>query len=160
MTLRGKILLTILLAVAFSWLTGCAGEHYVYVPAPSGGLTDAAFLRRTYDIYNDAYFQNKLTSAITVNLLEPDSTGNMASTFCDTDGSCVIQFNLKYTLAPRIGKQTLLHEQCHVKTWMQDMDAQGEQIEHGKNWRACMLNLDMQGAFREILIDGYAETMP
>jgi SprT-like family len=159
MTLRGKILVTILLAVLFSWLVGCQKEHNVYVPSPTSGLTDAAFLRQAYDIYNDGYFQNKLTKNIEIDMSEPDPT-NMASTMCDVDGSCVIHFNLKYVLAARYGKLTLQHEMCHVKTWMQDMDDKGKQIDHGKAWGACMLNLDAQGAFRELLIDRYAEQMP
>jgi hypothetical protein len=158
LSLREKVFITVLLAVVFSWLQGCSREHYVGVPAVSYGVTDAAYLQHAYQAYNEGYFQNKLTQTPVIDMDEPNDS-NMASTMCDESGNCIIHFNPKYVAAPRIGDQTLLHEMCHEKTWMQDMDSLGMQIDHGKKWRGCMLNLDMQGAFREIIIDGYAEQM-
>jgi hypothetical protein len=159
MKTREKIVIAILLGVLASWLFSCTREHYVSVPQPANGTVDVEYLQRTYAAYNNGYFQNKLTDTPKIDLLEPDPT-NMASTYCDPDGGCVIHLNTKYVAAPRVGDQTLLHEMCHIKTWMQDMDDKGLQVDHGKHWRTCMLNLDTQGAFREIIIDGYAETMP
>lgn len=156
MVTRDKILLTILLAVVFFWIFGCGG--HVSVPAPSNGTVDAAYLQHAYTAYNDEYFQNKLTKTAVIDMDEPNNA-NMASTMCG-DGGCIIHFNPKYVVAPRTGDEVLLHEMCHEKTWMQDMDSLGMQIDHGKHWRSCMLNLDTQGAFRELLIDDYAETMP
>lgn len=159
LTTREKFLLVILAAVLCSWLFGCKREHYVSVPSPANGTTDVAHLQQAYAVYNEGYFQNKLTKTPVIDMLETDD-GNMASTLCDVDRSCIIHFNLKFVLAPRVGDQTLLHEMCHVQTWMQDMDRNGDQVDHGRHWRSCMLNLDAQGAFREILIDDYTETMP
>jgi hypothetical protein len=158
LSLREKVLLTILLAVTWSWLSGCRSkEHWVSIPSPADGTTDAAYLKHIYADYNEGYFQNKLTRNVVIDMLEPDQ-GNMASTYCEPDGSCVIHFNPKYTAAPRIADQTMLHEQCHVKTWMLDMKL-GQQDDHGRLWRACMINLDTQGAFRELIIDNYSEQM-
>jgi hypothetical protein len=159
MKTREKIVIAILLGVLASWLFSCTREHYVAVPSPANGTVDAEYLKRTYAAYNDGYFQNKLTQTPQIDMLEPDKT-NMASTTCEPDGGCVIHFNPAFVAAQRVADQTMLHEQCHIKTWMQDMDDKGKQVDHGKHWRACMFNLDTQGAFREILIDGYAETMP
>lgn len=168
LTTREKVLLTILLAVIASWLFGCCRpaikEHYVEVPAPVSGdrLPDAAFFEKSYAIYNEAYFDNKLPKVITItiDLLEPNDKF-MASTMCDDIGvNCKMHFNLKYVSADRIAKITLKHEMCHVKTWMRDMDSLGVQNDHGRVWRACMLQLDMQGAFRQDIIDNYVEDMP
>jgi hypothetical protein len=166
LTTREKVLLTILLAVIASWLSGCCRpapklEHYVAVPAPTSGdgLPDAAFFQKTYAIYNDAYFQNRLPKIIVIDLLEPNDKF-MASTMCDDIGvNCKMHFNLKYVSADRIAKITLKHEMCHVKTWMRDMDFLGVQNDHGPIWRSCMLQLDMQGAFRQDIIDGYRGDM-
>jgi hypothetical protein len=54
-----------------------------------------------------------------------------------------------------------------MKTWDEDMDklmrcrlfsgclGPDDFTKHGKHWRACMVDLDDQGAFRNILIDFY-----
>jgi hypothetical protein len=172
LTTREKVLITILLAVIASWLFGCGKgpehstrhnpcflEHFVTIPAPTNAdrLPDAAYFQSAYAVYNDAYFQNKLPKVITIDLLEPNNEF-MASTMCDVAGTvCTIHFNMKYVSADRVAKLTLKHEMCHVKTWMKDMDSLGVQNDHGRVWRACMLQLDMQGAFRQDIIDGYAE---
>jgi hypothetical protein len=158
-TTREKVLITILLAVIASWLFGCcrSRDHYVEIPFPATAdrLPDAAYFQKAYAIYNDAYFDNKLPKAITIDLLETNDE-YMASTMCDDTGTvCTIHFNLKYVSAERVAKITMKHEMCHVKTWMKDMDSLGVQNDHGKIWRSCMLQLDMQGAFRQDIIDGY-----
>jgi hypothetical protein len=154
LTVREKVLLTILLAVIASWLFGCTHR----APALSGNLTDVAYLHQLYDGGNEQYFQGQLPEA-SIDMDEPDESGNMASTYCNDLGTvCNIHFNLRYVGARRVAELVMLHEQCHVKTWMKDMDTMGRQVEHGRRWRACMLGLDAEGGFREILIDGFQET--
>ncbi len=105
----------------------------------------------------EGLFQNKLPKDSEINLFEET---DMASTMCQDDGTgCVVKFNLKYVLARRVAEFTMLHEQCHIKIWNKELDSSGQQVEHGKVWRTCMLQLDATGAFREILIDGYSEGM-
>jgi hypothetical protein len=168
---RTKILLAITLATIVWVLLGCGGEpppsasviivekppveHVVQSPQSANGQTDLSYLIRLYETYNEGYFQNKLPKNTVIDIAEEK---NMASAFCKNDNvTCIIQFNLKYTLAPRTADEAMLHEMCHVKSWGKDLDSLGVQIEHGLTWRACMLQLDMQGAFREIIIDKYQE---
>ena len=163
LTTREKVLITILLAVIASWLFGCCRyqERFVRVgsPATESGLPDAAYFQKAYAAYNEGYFHNRLPQVINIDTLEPNDKF-MASTMCDDTGRvCDMHFNLKYVAATRVADITLKHEMCHVAKWMKDMDSLGVQVDHGKNWRSCMLQLDMQGAFRQDLIDGYWEDM-
>jgi hypothetical protein len=169
MKTRTKILLTIALAVVVWALFGCEGgpsipakpqEHFVALPSPTEfGVTDLPYLRNLYATYNEAYFRNRLPKGddIDIDLAEPKF---MASTMCNDDGTqCNIKFNEKFTGAPRVADFTMLHEMCHVKTWGKDLNSKGEQADHGRVWRSCMLQLDAEGAFREIIIDNYTEDM-
>ena len=162
LTTREKILITVLLGALCSWLFGCGNqEHYVSIPSPANGITDAAYLERLYPIYNEAYFQNRLTKTPVIDMFE-ESPDNMADTMCQgvlsTGGTdCMIHFSDKFTLAPRVADFTLLHEMCHIKMWRKDVDSLGQQIEHGRSWRGCMVQLDTEGAFRQILIDNYVK---
>ena|SRR5208337_305062 len=160
MKTRDKILLAIVLAFLVSWLFGC-GKQDCPVSAPSSttGETDTAYLERVYRTYNDGYFQNRLTQTPKIDM---DESQNMATTICKEDGSCFMHFNFHYVAAPRVARYVMLHEMCHIKTWDKDMQKIGgnwEQVDHGKVWRSCMLQLDAEGAFREILIDNYEEGM-
>jgi len=168
LTTREKILLTILLGALCSWLFGCGkskqieskNEPCVSVPSSTKGTTDVPFLLKKYAIYNDAYFQNKLKTPM-IDMFE-ENPANMADTMCEgflpSGGvGCKMHFSSTFTLAPRVADLTLLHEMCHIKMWMKDMDSFGQQVEHGTNWRACMVQLDTEGAFRQILIDNYTE---
>lgn len=165
MKTRTKIFLAVGLAILAAWLLGCQGpsrEHYVSTPSITGDEVNVAYLEKTYASYNDGYFQNKLTKTPKIDFQEP-TKNYMATTMCHDDGSCSIHFNLKYTIAPRNASVTLLHEMCHIETWETDVvkfAGETEQADHGKVWRACMLRLDAEGAFREIIIDNYAEEMP
>lgn len=156
MTRRTKILLTLLLAVlAFNLVR----ERFVRILSATsvGGDVDVQYLTNLYAVYNESYFGNKLTKTPKIDMNE---TKFMASTMCN-DGmtDCVIHFNPKYILAPRVSDFTMLHEQCHIKTWETDVKTSGEQADHGRVWRSCMLQLDAEGAFREIIIDHFQEDM-
>lgn len=163
MRTRTKILLVIALAVFVSsglcvesiWMRGTS-ESPVFQNvtfAPTVAVTEA-YLKKLYAIDNETFFQNKLLKNPSIDLLEEH---DMASTMCHENGSCELKFNLRYVAAPRVAMFTMLHEQCHIKTWGKDLDTLGQEIAHGKLWRSCMLQLDMQGAFREIIIDNYSE---
>jgi SprT-like family len=105
-----------------------------------------------YDEYNDLYFAKKLPSDVVIDYSE---TGPfMATTAQMPDGRFHIALNEKYTSAPRVAHLIIQHEQCHIKTWGEQKNS-----EHGKLWRACMLTLDAEGAFRAELIDGYRENL-
>lgn len=162
MTNLTKSLLVLLFVVlAFDFViereevrTGPPQEHFIRIPSTTSasGDVDTLYLNRLYATFNESYFGNKLTKTPKIDMNE---TEFMASTLCNNGTTdCVIHFNPKYILAPRAAALTMLHEQCHVKTWETT-----EQGDHGRKWRSCMLQLDAEGAFREIIIDNYRENM-
>jgi SprT-like family protein len=167
MRTRDKVLLTILLAALCWFLFGCektqpcaylGREHFVTAPLSESSETDLPYLRHLYKTYNEDYFHNHLQKDTKIDM---DEEKYMATTDCKSWGvGCRISFNLKYTRAHRVADFTMLHEMCHMKAWMKEMDGFGQQVEHGKVWRGCMLQLDAEGAFREIIIDNYREDMP
>ena len=137
---------------------GCGGlssapSTPVTPPPPKSNVT-VSYLEKLYAVNNEAYFQNKLPKVITIELSEER---DMATTFCNGSGNCIIKFNLRYTAAERVADFTILHEMCHVKVWGKEEDDLGQEVAHGRLWRSCMLQLDQAGAFREIIIDGYRE---
>jgi hypothetical protein len=118
-------------------------------PNPEAALT-VTQLQQTYAAFNEEYFNNSLPKDAVVDYGERDNHF-MATTQTLPDGRFHIAMNKDYVGGARHARLTLLHEQCHIKTW------QREVVEHGRLWRSCMLQLDMAGAFREQLIDGYRE---
>lgn len=161
MRLRTKILLTVVLAVVVWMILGCCKgpEHFVPVPSATNGI-NTAYLERLYQTYNEGYFHNRLAKTPVINVDEHDPN-YMATTICDEE-KCKIQFNTVFITGARVAEFTMLHEMCHVKTWKQEVQEIGGkvvQIDHGKVWRSCMLTLDAEGAFREIIIDNYKEDM-
>lgn len=160
--LRDRIVITIILAVICSALFGCSessdpipahpGDRFVAQPI-GGDETTVEYLQDSYRIYNEEYFHNKLTKTPTIRIAT--NIVAMADTVCDF-GSCTMRFNIRYAAAPRMASLDLLHEMCHIKVWGQEGTGQDS---HDRVWRSCMLSLDMQGAFRELLIDRYQEDM-
>lgn len=103
-----------------------------------------------YQEYNQEFFGNKLPQNTIVDFSESD--GAMARTTLYHSGRYHIGLNLKYSSANRTARLMILHEMCHIKNFV-ELYKNGE--DHGPHWRACMLALEMQGANRVILIDGY-----
>lgn len=161
MTTLQKVLLTILLAVAVVLLLGSGPhwrEHLVEIEPPhtADGTTDTEFLQRIFRIYNHEYFHDRLNTP----RFETNEEQMMATTHCYDGGvDCTLNFNLFFLRSPRHAQLAMLHEQCHMKTWEDDQNvlitSADALTRHGKSWRRCMLDLDNQGAFREILIDYY-----
>lgn len=164
-----KIALTVVLAVMVWLAFGCSQPSEKFfqhaIPATANGETDAAYLQHMYAIFNDQYFHNRLTQTPVINT---ELTGDdMAETVCNNnDGTaCKMSFNLHFTASPRVAEGVMLHEMCHVKVWPSHIyvgdfpPASGSEFYHDRVWRACMLSLDTQGAFRVINIDYYQEKM-
>lgn len=161
MTTLQKVLLTILLAVAAVLLLGNGPhwrEHLVEVDSPNNptGDTDIDYLQRAFVAYNHEYFHDRLIMPT----FDLDEEKEAATTHCEDGGiNCRVKFNLKYTAAPRFANLALQHEMCHIKTWDDDQTAlilgPDALTRHAKHWRGCMLDLDNQGAFRNVLIDFY-----
>jgi hypothetical protein len=162
MTTSQKVLLTILLAVAAVLLLGNGPrwrEHLLEIEPPRSAdhTTDIEFLQRAFRVYNHEYFQDRLNTPA----FNTDEEQMQATTHCYDGGvNCTLSFNLFYLRSSRNAEIAVLHEQCHMKTWDDDqngfiLSADAVSRHHAKKWRACMIDLDNQGAFRNILIDFY-----
>ncbi len=106
---------------------------------PSGDNMSIAEMHDFYDAANEAYFENKLPKDVLIDYTDHNDK-SMAYTEILLDGRFHIAFNRKYSNPPQVGDLTILHEQCHVKTFTED-------LEHGHYWYACMDDLNRQGAF-------------
>lgn len=106
-------------------------------------------LRQYYDASNDAYFNKSLPMNTVIDYADTNSD-SMAFTERLPDGRFHIAFNKKWGNGERYRHLSMLHEQCHIKTW-EELD------NHGPRWHACMYELDTQGAFRHELIDNAAD---
>lgn len=151
MRLRWKIVITIALAALAVWFN----DVVIHTPPPpelhARAVEKCEALPVWYAQYNEEYFHNRLPKDTVVDYGETGS-GNIAMTVRMYDGRFHIGFNEDYASAPRVAHLFLLHEMCHVKTYDEkDQSNEG----HGKMWRACMLELDMEGANRALLIDAY-----
>lgn len=117
-------------------------------PEPVVTYASVKELKRWYAGYNEIYFNNALPKNPVIDYGETDPT-KMATTQ-KIGPYFVIRFNPRYTGAYRTALETLLHEQCHVETWVD-----GEHVDHSDAWRACMDRLYRDGAFKPIIIDGW-----
>lgn len=144
MKLRWKIVITILLAFLAVWLQGVLEDRTKVVHASSGRCEG---LNVWYKTYNERYFDNKLPEDAIVDYGEYNDD-YMATTSKLPNGTFHIGLNEKFTSAARVAHLVILHEQCHIATW-------NEAVDHGPRWRVCMLGLDIMGANRGLLIDGY-----
>jgi hypothetical protein len=137
------LVLVIVTAVIWSYLSDLWVIRVEHAKAQS---VTQKYLEKSYARNNAQYFENKLPVAVVdYDLRDPEF---MATTRRTYDGVFHISFNPFYISAERYAELTMLHEMCHIKTWND---------QHGARWRACMIQLDLQGAFRDELIDTYQE---
>jgi predicted SprT family Zn-dependent metalloprotease len=144
--MKHKLRLLIFIVAVFAWLLAIGGTHKNPITAHAI-VTSKTELDKKYAEYNEIYFGGKLPADT---VIDHSESVQMASTMKMSDGRFHIAFNDKYTLADRVARLVLLHEQCHIKTWTEQDIA-----EHGPRWRTCMLALDLQGVFRREWIDDY-----
>jgi hypothetical protein len=152
MKIKTKILITIILAV----LVSQAIQYFQSSPEePSKATFDdlTEYLADRYEIYNSAYFKNELPENTVIDFSETRDT-YVAITTKLPDGRFHIAFNKKYVRTPDFGDLILLHESCHIPTYDYYDEKYGY---HGKEWRACMIELELQGAFHHVLIEGFGE---
>jgi hypothetical protein len=138
MKTRNKVLLVIALAALSVWVSNTVNKH-AYAGRCEG-------LKVWYDGFNNDYFLDTLPKDVVIDYSEPGDS--IATTLKEENGRFHIRFSEKYAASPKVAHLYLLHEQCHVKTW-------DEEESHGVQWRTCMLQLDMEGAFRRQLIDSF-----
>ena len=143
---RWRILLTIILAILWCLIWDILpGVSLRSEPSKTGDV-NREYLEKVYTEYNAEYFGNKLPKDVVIdyNLHDPEFVALTRKPF----GPFHISFNPAYAGADRTADLTMLHEMCHIKTWGDD---------HGSKWRACMIELELGGAFRVELIDSYKE---
>lgn len=149
---RTKILIMVAAAIGYFWL-----QQRLGVPAAPSHPPTQTELQAAYQDFNQMYFRDRLPHDVVIDFAESSA---MASTVKMADGRFHIAFNERYNQSIRQARETLLHEDCHIKTWRSLDEMTPEEIltnQHGRRWRSCMLQLDMQGAFRREIIDYYEE---
>jgi hypothetical protein len=140
-----QFFIVLIIEIVVLGLLGSALSSHTQVHANTGLVQD---LDKWYAGSNSAYFEDKLPKNTIIDWNETDSR-NMAVTYEDGE-QFHISLNPYYVRASRTAWEVILHEQCHIEEYKE-----AEKDEHGPRWRTCMLRLEMQGAYRPILIDGY-----
>jgi SprT-like family protein len=117
-------------------------------------LRTAERLQRDYADYNQAFFSNKLPKNVKVQWLDIPKDKNDLYVMGNTDFNTVdrtyrIDIDTKSNIAIATADTTLLHEMCHVKTmaWALSHNQDG----HGPAFKACIVDLELQGAFTDLL---------
>jgi hypothetical protein len=104
-----------------------------------------------YNGYNHQYFNNELPEAGTLSppdviidfhLKDPHKMG--VTIFGEADGYIRMSFNPDYIKSEKTLRMVLLHEQCHVQLFVEDIHTLDD---HGPEWQACMRHLADIGAF-------------
>lgn len=148
MKTRTKIVLTIAAAVVYWMIVQTFLDSTRHVSA--FGMT-VEQLQNQYAVDNDRFFDDKLPKKVVIDYGETNPQYMATTAFRENEFH--ISLNPTFARAERVDKYLLLHEACHMDTW-------SEGVEHGPDWRVCMLKIDAQGGFREIFIDEYQEKMP
>jgi len=99
-----------------------------------------------YQGYNVALFDHELPDKIVIDH-ELHDDRFMAVTDMYADGTFRISFNSKFEPSPKQGRETLLHEQCHIQLIV---EGETELDVHGKKWQSCMHRLANKGAFEDL----------
>ena len=115
---------------------------------------DNGRLQQDYADYNQAFFNNTLPKNVPVTWSDIPRTKDgryvMGNTHEDVvSGTFLIRIDTKSNITMVTADTTLLHEMCHVKTY--DRTVELDQDMHGPLFKACLVNLQMQGAFTDLL---------
>ena len=115
---------------------------------------DNGRLQQDYADYNQAFFNNTLPKNVPVTWSDIPRTKDgryvMGNTHEDVvSGTFLIRIDTKSNITMVTADTTLLHEMCHVKTY--DRVVELGQDFHGPLFKACLVNLQMQGAFTDLL---------
>jgi SprT-like family len=137
MRLRTKILLTILLAIAYFWTTQHVAREKTDGDCTTSSIPQAKLLQ-WYAEANKDYFDNTLPKDTEIVWESLRYKKAMADTACNEQG-CIIRMDPYVNIAPATAQETLLHEMCHVKTW-------GTDLGHGPEFQNCMTMLFRKGA--------------
>ncbi len=137
MRLRTKILLTILLAIAYFWTTQHVSREKTDGDCSTGHIPQAKLLQWYADANKD-YFDDQLphdTGIVWYNLRYKKA---MADTSCNEQG-CIIRLDPYVNVAPATAQLSLYHEICHVYT-------RNAELDHGPEFQNCVTMLFRKGA--------------
>jgi hypothetical protein len=146
MTLRNKVLLTILLAVGYWTLVQWAvSQEYLSSNKSDGCITAVTQkdLQKWYADANKDYFDDKLahdTEIVWANLRYKLAMGD---TDCNPQG-CKIRIDPYVNIAPATAQLTEYHELCHVAT-------QSVDFMHGPEFQKCIQMLFDKGALKGLI---------
>jgi len=115
---------------------------------------DSARLQATYAEYNESFFNNSLPKNTTVQWADIPMTADdhflMGVTHENFENATFkIDIDTKSNITWVTADTTLLHEMCHVKTTK--FAREHDQDLHGPAFKACIVDLEMQGAFTDLL---------
>jgi SprT-like family protein len=138
-----------ILAVATAAAVLFAGNYVLAQPTRSG-----ARLKQDYDDYNENFFSGTLPKDVVVSWanIPKDKDGQYVMGFTHedpTNGTYSIDIDIKTNVTWDTADTTMLHEMCHVKTM--NYAISHNEDEHGPSFKACIVNLELQGAFTDLL---------
>lgn len=114
---------------------------------------DNTRLQQDYADFNSAFFNGQLPPGVRISWTDiPLKNGNyvMGKTNENLiDGNFTIDIDTKSNIAMNTAETTLLHEMCHVKSM--DYALSHNQNEHGLAFKSCLVDLELQGAFTDLL---------
>jgi len=125
------------------------------VPTYKKALHD--YLLQTYRDNNRDYFGNKLTSHITIEVVDAlrnDKGQDLyGSTYCliladektqEDILVCNIKIDASYNRGDETAVMTLDHEMCHIKLWGTEFNL------HDEAWQSCMKEGTAMGEFKDV----------
>jgi predicted SprT family Zn-dependent metalloprotease len=116
----------------------------ILLAASTSGQPDR-HLDEWYASYNHAYFQDELPAKVIITRNLRDDRFIALTEY--SGGFYHIEFNKKYTVSDITERETLLHEMCHLRQFVEHDD---EFDQHGRHWQACMHKLADEKAFENL----------
>jgi hypothetical protein len=114
---------------------------------------DNVHLQANYAEYNETFFNNTLPKNVSVSWydipIDADGRYILGDTSEGPIGSFRIHIDTKTNITWATTDVTLLHEMCHVKT--NDYAIGHDEPDHGPSFKACIVNLELQGAYTDLL---------
>jgi hypothetical protein len=140
MSLRFKIVLTILLALIFSYLVYGSMK-------PKYKIEDVVAF---YAELNEDYYMGQLPKdvkfALVTDLQDSDGHDLIANTMCLMN-HCTMTINTTFNLAWNQAQMSIIHESCHLKLNNTNMKERPQDAnDHGPIFNQCMANAATHGA--------------
>jgi hypothetical protein len=145
MSLKWRILITIILAVIFWGITGCTSPEQGKV---SDHKPTVAALRTEFEEANLKYFYGSIPRNTEIVLGDLTAEEYMGLTTQRSDGSFLITIDTKTHPLEKEAELTLLHELCHVDDKVAGASEGWDG--HSDAFQACMQHLAANGALKDL----------